>query len=481
VIAAIVIFRSGVFVFWPQAHFDSDSAVTGLMATHISQGRAFPVFWYGQSYMLAVESYLAAPLFLVFGASVTALKLPLLAINLAIALLLLRILERDAGLRPAYALVPVLFVALPAPGTAARILEANGGNVEPFLYVILIWITRNRPVWCGLVLGLGFLQREFTIYGLFALIVVQVLRRQMSTRAQLLKLAVTLGVAASVWEIVQWAKRFSAAAGPGTSLADVHRAQSNVVEVAGRVCLDLQATLSGLPKLATEHWPVLFGTQRVPLSDFGIESTLVQGLNGSWLLLVLLLAVAAASVARRLIVAREWIPDYDVCAYFVLVALFSLAGYIVGRCGQVGFYWMRYDLLALLGPIGLSAWFLRAEPSRRVKRAWILLLCLWLSVAAVVHGRLWVEYLTKPPAGGKQMIIQQLDARGIRYVLSDYWIAYAITFLTNERIVAASTDLVRIPEYKRIVAEHGSEAIRISRTPCPGGAEVMRRVWFCSP
>ena len=131
---------------------DADSAITGLMATHISQGRAFPVFWFGQSYMLAVESYLAAPLFFVFGPSVAALKLPLLGINLAIAVLLLRVLERDAGLRPARAILPVLFFALPAPGTAARILEANGGNVEPFLYVVLIWMTRNRPDgagWCS--------------------------------------------------------------------------------------------------------------------------------------------------------------------------------------------------------------------------------------------------------------------------------------------------------------------------------------------
>src|SRR3954470_16657911 len=102
-LALLTVARSAVFVFWPQSHFDSDQAVTGLMAKHLAELRAFPVFWYGQSYMLAVEAWLPAPLMAVAGASVTALKLPLLGINIAIALLLQRGLTRDVALRPALA------------------------------------------------------------------------------------------------------------------------------------------------------------------------------------------------------------------------------------------------------------------------------------------------------------------------------------------------------------------------------------------
>ena len=53
-IAGLVVLRSLVFVCWPASHFDSDQAVTGLMAKHLSELRAFPVFWYGQTYMLGV-------------------------------------------------------------------------------------------------------------------------------------------------------------------------------------------------------------------------------------------------------------------------------------------------------------------------------------------------------------------------------------------------------------------------------------------
>src|SRR6476620_4437855 len=92
--ALLVILRSAIFVFWPQSYFDSDQAIFGLMAKHIAEGRAFPLFMYGQTYMLAAEAWLAAPLFLIVGASVAALKFPLLIINIAIALLLARIFYR---------------------------------------------------------------------------------------------------------------------------------------------------------------------------------------------------------------------------------------------------------------------------------------------------------------------------------------------------------------------------------------------------
>src|SRR4026209_3013524 len=112
VVVLLVLLPAVVFVFWEQAHFDSDQAIAGLMARLLSQLRAFPVFYYGQNYMLAVEAWLAAPLFALAGASVTTLKLPLLAINIAIALLLLRAIERETGVRPFLAVLPTLFFVL---------------------------------------------------------------------------------------------------------------------------------------------------------------------------------------------------------------------------------------------------------------------------------------------------------------------------------------------------------------------------------
>src|ERR1044071_7315356 len=158
IVALVILFRSAIVAFWPQAQFDSDQAVIGLMAKHLSEGRAFPMFLYGSNYILAVEAWTAAPVFKLAGVSVATLKLPLVVINLAIGFLLVRLLEREAGLRPALAAFAAVFFILPPPGTAGELLNVAGVNLEPFLYVLLVWMTRHRPAWCGFVVGLGFLQ-----------------------------------------------------------------------------------------------------------------------------------------------------------------------------------------------------------------------------------------------------------------------------------------------------------------------------------
>src|SRR4029453_19076776 len=74
IVLLVVLIRSLVFVFWEQSYYDSDQAIVGLMVKHLIEGRAFPVFFYGQTYMLGVEAYLAAPVFLIAGISVATLK-----------------------------------------------------------------------------------------------------------------------------------------------------------------------------------------------------------------------------------------------------------------------------------------------------------------------------------------------------------------------------------------------------------------------
>lgn len=476
----IVVFRAGIFVFWGRSHFDADQAITGLMAKHLAEGRAFPLFYYGQPYMLAVEAWLAAPVFLLAGASVTTLKLPLLGINLAVVWLLFRGLVRDAGLRPLAAAVPALFFALPSAGVSARIVEANGGNVEPFLYVLLIWVLRNRPKWCGFVLAIGFLNREFTLYGLFALLALEAIDGRLFTWPGLRRRLVMLRTAAVVWLVVQWARQYSSAAGPGTSVGALHQRGDQVGELANRICFDLSTAGSGLYRLATEHWPLLFGTAVRPLSDFSVVTGVTQGLTASAALLAVLAMAAVLGILRGWWKSAERAPS-SFCAFLVLTGLWSVAGYAIGRCGNIDFFYMRYEMLSILGMAGLGAWFLQQEPSRIARRAWMGLALVWFAIAAAPHVRLYSEYLTATPRDIRQYIIENLEARGTRYALADYWIATPLTFLSNEKIIVASTDFTRVLEYERVVNEHLDEAVLISRSPCAGGEKILDGVYLCDP
>ena len=155
---------------------------------------------------------MAALSFTVFGVSVAALKLPLLVVNLVIAFLLLRTLERDAGLTPVLAGVASLFFIAAPPGTAAMLVEASGVNIEPFLYTLLIWLTRAHPAWCGAIFAVGFMQREFTLYSLLSLALIAAITGNLFTREALRRAFAGLRAAAEVWLVVTLAKQYSSAA-----------------------------------------------------------------------------------------------------------------------------------------------------------------------------------------------------------------------------------------------------------------------------
>src|SRR3954454_15117631 len=359
VAVAVIFWRSAIFAFWPQSYFDSDQAIFGLMAKHLAELRALPVFMYGQSYLLAVESWLAAPVFLVAGVSVGTLKLPLVVMNAVIAWLLLRLFVQDVGLRPAAALVATIPFLLPAPGTTAQFVEASGENLEPFLYVLLLWMTRYRPNWGGLILGVGFLNREFTIYGLVALLVIEGAQGTLFTREGLRRRVKMLRVAAEVWLLVLWLKQYSSAAGPGTSIASLRVQPDNVHELLTRICFDPGLMFFGLKQTFAVHIPRLFGAVVEPVLRYSIDSEAQQGMRGWWVVLTAVFLFAAVRVLMRLAADRGWRREYDAAAYLVVVGLFSIAAYSTLRCGVLSA--MRYELLSVIGATGLAAWYLRTE------------------------------------------------------------------------------------------------------------------------
>ena len=476
ILALIVIARSAIFVFWEQSFFDSDQAVIGLMAKHLSELRAFPVFVYGNNYLLGVDAWLAAPVFRVLGSSVATLKLPVLAINIAIAWLLVWILERETRLRPALGAVAAAFFVLAPPATAAHLTAAMGGNVEPFLYVLLLWLVRRRPGWFGTILGIGFFNREFTLYGLVALAAVAAVQRTLFRRETLRAALAGLWSFIWVWIAIEIAKRLSSAAGPGFGIAFVQQ-PGNVTGVLGRFCFDLQTIPAGIRALVAGHWPQLFGTAPQPLLPLGVDSRVSQGAPGVWIAIAAATLIAMLAIAELLVHERRLREEHEFCAYITTVGLLSAAVFAFGRCGGVAPF--RYDLLSVLAAVGVSAWFLAAQPRRSWRAAWLALVAAWAAVSVTAHTRLWTEYLTDPPYGVKRQIIRRLDARGIQYASSDYWIAYYITFLTNERIIVMADDVSRILSYEPIVDAHRAESVRIARSPCAGGTEELHGVFFC--
>jgi len=195
-----VLLRSAPFILFEQLHFDSDQAVVGLMAKHLVEGRTFPIFFYGQAYMLGVQAWIAAPFFAIGGATVAMLRLPLLIVNIVVAIWLMsRLVAR--GVRPGMAFVATLPFLAPGVLASKLLMEALGASVEPFLYVLLLWSLRGRPIAFGALFAFAYLHREFVLFVLPALAVVWLVANDRQRPAAVPMIKATAGFA-GVWLLV---------------------------------------------------------------------------------------------------------------------------------------------------------------------------------------------------------------------------------------------------------------------------------------
>ncbi len=115
---------------------NSDEATFGLAAMHIAERRGLPIFLYGQHYMGTVESYLAAPLFALFGANWVLLRLPLLLLYAAFVYLVYRLTRRLYS--PWLATFTVGLLALGSERVVRDQITAVGGRPEIKPAVVLL-------------------------------------------------------------------------------------------------------------------------------------------------------------------------------------------------------------------------------------------------------------------------------------------------------------------------------------------------------
>jgi hypothetical protein len=473
VVSCLVLARSVVFAVYEHAHFDSDQAIVGLMAKHLSEGRAFPLFYYGQTYMLGVEAWLAAPLFAVAGASVATLRASLIVTNLAVASLLVVLLQRSAGLRPSHAIAATVFFTLAPPFTAAQLVEAQGGNVEPFLYVVLLWWLRERPWAFGAVLSAGVLNREFTVYAVPVLLAWQAVTREQGGRDAVRHWLVVAVAFVLVRESVQALLPLADLMGPGTRGELVGGyAGSPVTNLVGRIAVSPGELPARAWVFASRSLPSLLGAAVV---DAGFTT---QG--RAWMGVVLVVGALAAlgRVTSLLLTARARVgwraPAF---AWYVLgVGVIACVSYVISRPAEAQV--QRYYLLAIFAPIGLSALWLAFEPNRRVRGALMAGLMIWAAAAAVDHVRYASAFVSRLVPNEMRAVADALVGAGVTTARAGYWSAYELTFLTNERVRVASTDFVRISEYQTLADREG--AARVARDP---GCERSRPIgpWFLCP
>ncbi|HYN09332.1 MAG TPA: hypothetical protein VES67_18260 [Vicinamibacterales bacterium] len=461
---ALIFARSFVYLAYEQSLFDSDQAVFGLMAKHLSEGRAFPLFMYGESYMLAVEAWLAVPIFWIAGPTVAALRFSLILTNCGVATLLIAGFWKWCGLRPWYGLVASLFFVFAPPFTSAHLVEAGGGNIEPFLYVLLLWPLRHRPFLFGALLAVGFLNREFTIYSVPVLLAGQLVTRQLFQAAVLRQWLLAFVAFVVVWDGVNALRPYADRNGPGTRgdyVAGFGASQiENLTNRIGQRPGDLPERLR---MFLVERLPSLLGAKRV----FGGMAS--QGRD--WVAWPLL-AGAIAGAVRVAMLARSTTPASAAFIWYILgVGVTASAMFVIARPGSSAPY--RYFLLALFVPVGLTAAWLALEPLRRVRIAVVAVMLGWSTLSGIDNVNQTARYVSGDEPNRIRQLADALEARGLRVAEAGYWRAYKLSFLTQERLKIASVDYPRIDEYRRLADREGDRLMRLAEQPCPGGEPVV--------
>ena len=114
----------------------------GLMAIHIADGRDFPNFMYGQSYMGSAESYLAAAVFRVFGPSLVALRIPMVLLFLVFLLVMYVLARRLYG--TGVALVSIGLLTLGSREMYGYELVTEGAIPETLLAGTILLLLGHR-------------------------------------------------------------------------------------------------------------------------------------------------------------------------------------------------------------------------------------------------------------------------------------------------------------------------------------------------
>jgi 4-amino-4-deoxy-L-arabinose transferase-like glycosyltransferase len=176
-------------LFLSQTHVTSDEAIIGLMAKHISEGRAFPFYFYGISYnaSCAWEAYLAVIPFWLFGVGVVALKIPTAILSLVCLTLFYVMATKVYSIRIA-TLASLIFALW--PGLLKWHFQPRGYAfyflLIPTLMIVFLTIEKQSSprirdiFFFGLLCGISFWGMELLLIPIVALWVLLVLRRKFS-------------------------------------------------------------------------------------------------------------------------------------------------------------------------------------------------------------------------------------------------------------------------------------------------------------
>ena len=432
-IVAIAAVAGSVLRYWiystPMGQLDSDEAVWGLMTRHLFQGDFSPFFW-GQAQGGTIEVILTAPFHALLGQSQLTLTLVPLLLTIAAAVITWRIGLRIMGQTGAL-IAAALFWVWPAY-VLWKSIKAHGfygAGVVLCLLGILFALrlredsSRANAIVFGLVLGLAWWTTAQVTVVFIPLLLWLVLARP----AVLKKIAY-----------------IATAAACGGAVWLVHNAPNGWPSITSETNTPGENYLSQLEGALTIGYPGILGL-RAPWTQ--------QWLFSPWIGRSMYAALIAGFVYLIFRASRQSTRNPGVLLLAAIVVMhpfiFALSnqGYYVG---EPRYFYLVAPVLALLIAHAVSRWTLQKA-----------VMCLGFGLLSTGAGLAFMDQhdVTTTLAPNVPMppdyapLLAALERENVKHAYANYWLAYPITYLSENRVIASPNDpFNRNPAYANEVA-----------------------------
>ncbi|NIO71537.1 MAG: hypothetical protein GTN71_21530 [Anaerolineae bacterium] len=456
------------FVHAHSAFMQSDEAVLGLMAKHIITRRQFPIFMWGQERNGVLIAYLVAPFFYLFGASNLVFKTVTTGLSLIFAYLVYLLAKRIGGEKTgliALALsifCPPYLMMWSVQACAEYLLILIFGVITLLLCNYILFtrqlntakgtVLREHVPYglLGLAMGIGFWIFPPIISFIGAVWIILFLRdRKCFFRTTFLVFLLSFVVGNAPAILFNALPELRAAVGLRglPNWASYTSLFAGSTEPLWSRILQIPRTLF---QIAKESLPVLVGGSLWEYETSLWRRSIAVILVSFWLCAVLY------TIGERV---RLWLGQkgkrrWELTRIDVVLLQFLLTLMVFATSKH---RWLvrepRYLIPTFVFLLVAGACFLSWLYSRKKVLSYaVLMVVLALNIASSV----WFSESLDPDHGlwpKDEKLIQYLVDNEIRHPIANYWIAYSVTFESNEKVISVPIGCYRFNVYKDVLDE----------------------------